>query len=208
MASFHIAFDNLDIKLGLYFEESKTDIVNFITGNNPNHTINELNSELCTVNHINECFQGSENPYLFIAYSHGNNNCLVIKKEWYVSSPENTQNFANSFFYSMSCNTGKDMGIELIEKGCLVFIGYKSTAYAALDEHKDLFIECDNYGLKRFIEGSSAKNAFAEMKSNYRQAIKGLVKKKKTLLAGYLRSNLGALVFYSNNDDLHFNDFN
>lgn len=207
MASFHIAFDDSDAQLGLYFQDSKIDLVNFIVTNSESHSIHEIPSASCNIRYIDPFFKSLEKQFLFIAYSHGNDSCLTVQHDWYVNSPENTQHFANSLFYSMACSTGKVLGPELVEKGCLAFIGYSSTAYAAIDEpFKQMFIECDNYGIKCFINGLTVQEAMKEMKFFYRQTIKELVRNKKGLMAGYLRSNLGCLVVYGD-QNLSFENF-
>lgn len=206
MAEFDIAFDNLDTTLGSYFEQSKTSIVAFIQAHNNEHLVHEISSTNCTSTYINPYFEAKgDRKFVFIAYSHGNDNCLVAENNWYINSPENIHHFSNSFFYSMACNTGKVMGLELINKGCLGFVGYSSTAYAALGDYSALFIDCDNYALKKFMEGSDLKSSFIEMKSFMRKSIKDLVTKRKGLLAGYLRSNLGCLVIHGN-ENLYFTD--
>ena len=199
MTTFYIAFDELDAKLGTYFLQSKDDIVNFISDNYPNFSMTMIPSELCNENHINEIFNNLEDSkFIFLAYSHGNNDSLHGQNSWYIRTPQNISSFKNTFFYSMACNTGKQLGFDLVHSGCSAFIGYSSTAYAALTEERNTFIQCDNFGFKEFLHGKTVDEAFKGMKLFMRDNIKRLVRERKGLIAGYLRSNLASLVIHGN----------
>ncbi|RYE58392.1 MAG: hypothetical protein EOP48_03655 [Sphingobacteriales bacterium] len=208
MAKFHIAFDDGDVSLGAYFEQSKVRLVDFIVDHDVQHQIAEIGGASCTHGFFDPYLKAlAPGAFLFIAYSHGNYSSLTAASGAYIGYPGNVNYFTNSFFYSMACNTGKTMGPALIARGCLAFIGYSSTAYAARDKNMDLFIQCDNYGLEQFMQGSSVKESFNSMKSYFRENIKQLVREKNILMAGYLRSNLACLVYYAPDPNLMFSAF-
>ncbi len=207
MANFNIAFDNNNADIGHYFEGSKDDLISHIHKVIATATINEINSGRCnqayidvfipTINHLN---------FIFVAYSHGHSTRLVAGGGYYIESDANANLFTNSFFYSMACHTGSHLGIRLVDTGCHAFIGYKDTAYALLDGKMQLSVDCDNHGIKNFIDGATLAESFESMKSNFTAQIDNLEAEGEPLIAAYLRRNRDALVFIGNGS-LRITDF-
>jgi hypothetical protein len=208
MVSFDICFDNTDALLGLYFEQSKVDIVNFIIVNCLNHTINEIPSHRCNQAYIDiRIAQININNFLFIAYAHGKDDSLVANGSYFIKKNVNSSLFVNSLFYSMSCLTAKELGADLVVNGSHAFIGYNNDADALLGNHQQLSIDCDNSGIKNFILGSSIKEAFNQMKDFFTQKIDWLEENGEPLLAALLTANRDSLSF-EGNSNLTFENFN
>lgn len=208
MANFQIAFDNHNLNLGYYFEESKKDIVAYINQACQNPLITEIPSPKCNQAYIDICIpQVNQNNFLFIAYSHGEPHRLIANGVLYVDLQLNAHLFVNSFFYSMSCHTGKALGPNLVNNhNCHAFIGYNDLAWILNGAYFQLSIDCDNYGLKQFISGAVLGDAFENMKKNFTIQIDILEQQGEIIFAGLLRKNRDALVFFGNKN-LHFCSF-
>jgi len=207
MANFHIAFDNDDLALGYYFEASKNDIVSYININCEGSTINEISSPRCNQAYIDLFIpQINNNNFLFIVYSHGKPNCLTANGNSFIDLDFNVHHFINSFFYSMSCHAGENLGFSLVDNKCHAFIGYNDIAWVLDGDYSNLCMDCDNYGIKKFISGSIISDAFEQMKNNFSTQIDFLEQKGEIIYAAYLRKNRDSLVLIGNKD-LEFNLF-
>jgi hypothetical protein len=197
MANFHIAFDNANATLGHYFEQSKEDIVDFITKHCTAPRIILIPSGQCNQAYIDMTIPtiNSQN-FLFLAYSHGENDYLTANGTFYIHSNHNANLFVRSFFYSMACSTAQKLGQDIINGNAHAFIGYSDVAYALQGAFQKLSIECDNSGIKTFILGSSLGDVFQAMKDYFTQQIDSLESNGDILVASYLRRNRDALHYY------------
>lgn len=159
MISVNIAFDDKDLGLGNYFQQCKEDLLSFLEARRVNggdeYTVNEIHSGRCNEVYINHQISiVNPNNFLFIAYSHGEADCLIAGGAPYVHSDTSTHLFSNSLFYAVACATGARLGKALVDSGCHVFIGYKGPFYI-LNKHLRLAINCANVGIKMFFLGNS-----------------------------------------------------
>ncbi|WP_321369503.1 hypothetical protein [uncultured Draconibacterium sp.] len=197
-----IVSDDTDTHLGNYFLNCKEDISQFFDGQNevlentviliPQDTCNQAFVDL-TVEEIND---GS---FVFIAYSHGNERYLRSNGGNYIQAGVNTNNFANSLFFTNSCLSGKELGKDLIDNGCISFVGYVEEVYGFLnDEYMAVSINCDNACIKSFFSDTiSISLAFERMKKYYTSQI-DKYKSLDPIFAARLVSNREALVLYGN----------
>jgi hypothetical protein len=196
MINIDIAFDNGDVGLGDYFEQSKIDLVSFVHATRNDHLINEIPGPRCNQAYIDlrvPAINGGN--FLFVCYSHGKEDSLTANGDFYIKKDVNCELFINSFFYSMSCLTAKELGVSLLGKGCHVFIGFKEEAGAFLGAYQSMSIACDNFAIKKFVEGYSIGESVALMKQNYTRQIDVLENDGEPMLAAELRANRDALWF-------------
>lgn len=135
--------------------------------------------------------------FVFVAYSHGEERRLLCNTGEYISEDINIELFNNSFFYTVSCDTGKSLGENLIINGCKCFFGYK-TSFNSWRGYKD-FSECANYGFFLFLEGESTMDIYSLMIEKYNQHIDKVVN-DDFFVAALLRENRDGLVYLG--DDL------
>jgi prepilin-type processing-associated H-X9-DG protein len=213
MISVNIAFDNNDIGLGDFFRQCKEDLIRFLddqkidNGNNTEYDVHEMHSGRCNVVYVDvrlPLING--NNFLFIAYSHGDVDCLTAGGSYYIDSNSNSQLFKNSFFYAVACRTGADLGPALVGKGSHAFIGYSEDYYVP-NGHVPLFINCVNVGVKMFLIGQTAKESFRLMVQHYDQKIDELKELNDIIPASWLVKNREALVFLGK-EDLTIANFN
>jgi hypothetical protein len=210
MISINIAFDDQDTGLGSYFQECKQDLIDFLEDRRINdgdeYTIDEIHTTRCNEVYIDHRISSiNANNFLFIAYSHGDADCLTAGGEAYVHLDKNTHLFNNSFFYAVACLTGARLGQNLVDSGCHVFIGYKDPFYV-LNGKLQLSVNCANIGIKMFLSGKSAEEAFRLIESYYNQEIDRLVFFSDIMAASVLAGNKNALVLVGRND-LTIEDF-
>ena len=195
MINILLAHDNEDKILGTFFEQCASLSKNILL---PIAQIVELDSNSLNKETVeNTISQFAQNPFLFIAYSHGINDALIQDNERYVSV-ENTYFFATSFVYTFSCHTAKELGETLINQGCHAFIGYENEVVSVVD-YDTLFAECAIYGLERFAAGETTSIIWEQMQDNYTQIIDGIDSLSGDFWVLYnLRKNRDALILLGN----------
>ena len=198
MISVNIAFDNRDAELGEFFRQCKDDLITFLNDNDASdeYDVHEMHSGLCNMAYLdNRMPLINANNFLFIAYSHGEDNCLLAGGTAYIDSNHysNVHLFTNSFFYSVACFTGARLGGHLINSGSHTFIGYRDS-YQVLDRYMAVAIECANLGIKMFFTGRNVEEAFRLMKQLYTQKVDRLIALGDPLGASFLRENRDGLV--------------
>lgn len=196
MINFIIAYDNNDANLGAYFEECKNHLLSVLT----EELVNEIR-EICG-NQCNDAYidmiipQYNSKPFIFVAYSHGNEKALCCGVGRYVEKDVNAHHFANSLFYTTACSVGKELSAHLIENGCLAFIGYDESVSAyKLTEKKEVSKNCDNIGIIEFLSDDiTIWEAYMRMKNYYTQQIDKFQKIEDVMFAGDLVEARDALV--------------
>jgi hypothetical protein len=163
-----IAVDENDNILGDFFYSCYEDLNDCFIANSivvnllKSNRLNDLSISLTMENMLN---------FIFVAYSHGGKSELTANgTSQYISNTINIDKFKNSFFYTCSCYTGKELGVNLIDNGCLGFIGYNNK-FTVWDFYRSPFVECANYGLKLFVEGLKIDDLYRKMKDKYTEHI-------------------------------------
>lgn len=193
-----LVYDEKDAALGSYFKLCAEDAQKNLT----NHKTNliEINSSTLTSVFI-DMKLASVDRFIFLAYSHGSPKTLY-GVETYLSADGDLKKFADSFFYTFSCETGITLGKSLIDNKCKMFIGYQAKAYV-VTTHFDLFAECSNHGLVWFFKGENSKSAFAKMKDNMTDKI-DLTYKTNYMVASVLRGNRDNLIYHGDDADVTY----
>lgn len=151
----YIAYDNLDEKLGTYFEECANYCRDYfeeyiqiepvlISG----HQLNQVNIDIRLLERGHEYF-------IFAAYSHGLEDSLISNNVPYLQSKENTHLFSGGLIYTNACLAAQELGPNLIENGAYAFVGYKDTINVLQhnEQVKKICQTADNYALILFLKG-------------------------------------------------------
>lgn len=213
MINIVIAFDNQNTVLGKYFEDSQMDI-RMVLDEQPHLLISYtfLPTDHCNEVYLDETIpQLNSLPFIFIAYTHGTDNGLRCNGSSFISK-HNCAHFKNSLFYSTACLIGKELGPELIKRGCKTFIGFKEESEVFENAaFREIFLECDNYALKLFmISNSTIGQSFDAMKKYYTDKIDRLMELgEDPVFISSLTANREALVFIGDEnlkkEDLYLN---
>lgn len=192
-----VAYDDNDSALADYFEESYNNILQSIQSAQETPTV-VLRGLDCTETNVNSAVVPlNPHPFLFVGLSHGNSEQLGIDStgEIFVSN-KNSFNFINSFFYTTACKVGKNLGGHLISNGCLVFVGYNDTSYAAFsEEHDQVFIDCELYIIKNFLNtNKSIEELFNDMLAYTEEQIDNLTTKGDIVDAMLLQYNKNCII--------------
>lgn len=198
MANTILAFDELDKALGSFFQFCKENLDSFFDTTNINPTF--LNSNKLDDLAIGLVTQDIPS-FVFGAYSHGGNDCLLKSASTPYVSRTNSSNFNKSFFYTFSCSSGKELGADLIDKGCHCYIGYKDVV-AIWNTYQGPFMECANYGLIQFFNGEESYSIINQMKNKYNEEIDNMYR-QDFLIASILKDNRDALILYGNNININ-----
>ncbi|MDR2038698.1 MAG: hypothetical protein LBQ60_12310 [Bacteroidales bacterium] len=188
MINFIIVSDDRDDNLGVYFNDCKNQILGLLEElkESLEGSINEISGNQCNSAYIDlKVPTYHPNPFIFIAYSHGNEYALCSQEDNYVEKGANTQHFTNSLFYTTACSAGKELGPHLVEQGCLAFVGYENEINAyKKDEQKEISKNCDNAGIVSFLsEDITIYESYKRMKNYYTQQIDRLEDVKDMMFA-------------------------
>jgi hypothetical protein len=186
-------FDNEDDSLGLFFNLCYEDLVNYLE----NSTLNISYYDSQRLNEISiSLIVDPLEKFITLAYSHGSETELLRRNSPYISTEVNVDKFANSFFYTCSCHTGKLLGEELINNGTLNYIGYWDK-FEVWGFNMDPYIDCANYGIKLFFENHCTNDIIIMMREMYNKHIDNY--KNDMFGAAMLVSNRNSLVSHGNN---------
>ncbi|KAA5821378.1 hypothetical protein FPF71_15990 [Algibacter amylolyticus] len=186
-------FDNEDDSLGLFFDLCYQNLVDYLANSTINITyinsqrLNEISIPIIT---------GALGKFIALAYSHGSENELLRNNTPYISTDVNFDEFADSFFYTCSCHTGKLLGDELVNNGALNYIGY-SDKFKVWGFNMEPYIDCANYGIKLFFEKHCTNDIVLMMKEKYTEHIDNY--ENDILGAAMLVSNRNCLISIGNN---------
>jgi len=108
---------------------------------------------------------------LVIFYNHGSEDCLWGSSNEKVIDVDNINLLASKDLYTLSCLSGKKLGIEAYKKGVKTFIGYDDV-FTFTTSEEDLFREAGNSGiLIKLKEKVSWEEAFERMKQKFNECI-------------------------------------
>lgn len=195
MIKFILAYDEKDTQLGRFFNMCAEDVKQSLIEDKHQLALEISSQKLNTFFFEIALPNYTAKKFIFTAYSHGNEDRLTSNST-YLSVDSDLQPFQNSLFYTFSCLTGVTLGNKLIEKGCLAFLGYRIEAHI-ITYNEDIFTECSNFGLKRFIGGENISIALKQMKDKHTELIDETYE-KYPLVASTLRRNRDGLVLYGN----------
>jgi hypothetical protein len=190
-----IAYDNQDKDLGEFCLQCYYHVFQYFQNKNGYNPI-FIDSNILTKKNIENTIANFDgNTFICLAYSHGTEDALCCDNENYVDLT-NSYFFGNSFFYTFSCNSAKELGERLIDEGCKSFIGFENEALIVFEKVSH-FVECANYGIIRFFEGENAVTAFNQMIDNYDETIDRLREEedKEFPFIAELTKNRNALTF-------------
>jgi hypothetical protein len=196
-------YDNEDGRMGNYFESSHQDL-NDKLGSFSHINLQSLNSVQCLSNpiehHISP-FDGQ--PFVFIAYSHGNDDSIYIGDNKYIH-PQNAYFFGRSLFYSCCCLTAKKLGSKLREQGCRIFIGYNTKITSVADATDPYFQDCENAFIYNFLTtDDTIQESLRYMYKKYNEMRAFLIENYDSFTASTLENNLKAFEILCDDADLN-----
>lgn len=192
MINILIPYDDQDESRGEYFKLSQENLIERLSeANDINFQL--LRTEVCTQNSIDTYTSDlNGNPFLLVAYAHGTENTIEIEDEEYISN-DNTYLFGNTLFYACSCKSAKELGEQLIENGCRVFLGFNTTISSAKNETEPIFYHCENAFLVRFLTtNETVQQCLSYMYNEYSRMQLHLLENHGIFDASVLENNLSA----------------
>lgn len=198
MINYLVSYDDQDCRLGEYFADSEKDLRSFLDGNEYlRKNYEKIHSRIANEAYMDLILpKYNSTPFVFVAYTHGDSDAILCQGAKVVNTHNSCQ-FSNSLFYSTACLTGRVLGHDLINKGCLVFVGYCEPSIAFLQgEYRRLSIECDNFALKLWLSSDiEIDEAVSGMRSHYNEIIDELYENNEDpLYMGALVANREALI--------------
>jgi hypothetical protein len=133
---------------------------------------------------------------LFLIYSHGKDDAFYKSNSAtpFIHHTINCEPCLNGgLVYTNACSTGIKFGKSLPSKNASYF-GYERDTDVWFD-YEDVFIQCDNWGLYRLLEGDTLEEAKIQAKEKFNQKIDELYT-KNFLAAGALEIAKESIVIY------------
>jgi len=201
-----IVSDTKDPELGNFFQECKENTALFLDSEKF-HEITIDGKSVFSILLTIKANKFNAKPFLFINYSHGNEEQLLQNgNEEYLSLTTNIECLKNAFIYCYACKAGKTLGKEMCNNGALCFIGYN--ADVIIQEYfnaKDAFVDCATHGLSTFINGATTKQVYTSIKEKYTECIDEFYLNDMPT-ASLFMINRDALCIHGN-ENLTMNDF-
>lgn len=145
-----ISYD--DSKLGKYFEKCRKDLETYLESTGLNANIHCLHNT-CDKTSIDQIVNTLSDNYCVVIYAHGSTTAVEDQHGNILVQEDDVFHFHNSIFYSTACNNAESLGVELIRHMSKIFFGYKDYSWALDSEQGIVFIETDNFALKKILGG-------------------------------------------------------
>lgn len=148
-----------------YFLKCNQDIQQFISSYRSDMNIHCTHHD-CKRETLHEKLSSYNDEYIVAIYAHGDENRVVdqIFRDL-INLDDSRSYYENSIVYSTACKTAVNLGKELITKGkCKLFFGYSDEAQFSHD-HKEIFVELDNYALKIIISEENLDKEYLRQKT-------------------------------------------
>ena len=206
MINIILAYSETDEALGLYFSLCANDLKLFIQKSCKQHiSLQEIQGDMLNPVYLELIVEQLHSQrFIVIAYSHGRERALTHGGSAYIEVGQDSKLYSNALVYTDACLAGRQLGEHLVDNGCSAFCGYNDEVVAYVPYY-DMFCECENYGIKKFLQGDALGTAFLQMKNKYTERIDKLYD-YSVVADALLRRNRDALVLLGNRD-LAINDF-
>jgi len=145
-----ISYD--DFPLGKYFEKCRKDLEAYLLSNNLSPNIHCMHNE-CNKNSIDEVINTLSDNYCVVVYAHGTTVAVKDHDGNILVHEDDVAHYHNSIFYSTACYNAESLGNVLIRYMSKIFFGYKDYSWALDTEYGTVFIETDNFALKKILSG-------------------------------------------------------
>jgi hypothetical protein len=191
-----VLVDGDDKILGDFFhslEIKTTELLNqFVTSEGLEFKNNVLHSDDIDAVSISEKIATvNSSQFLCFCYVHGDENSMAVDNQPFLSTSVNYYIFSNAFVYTFSCKNGAGLADKLIENQVRTFIGYQHEAWCPND-YDDITSNIALVGLKSFLSGKTAEDAYEDLRLAYDKQIYD--KRKEGFARHYYKLNRDALV--------------
>jgi hypothetical protein len=137
-------------RLGNYFLCCNKDIQSFLSTYFAKTTIRCTHNN-CDRNILHSELSSCEDNYVVTIYAHGKDDKIIDNSENdLINIDDARSSYNNAIVYSTSCYSANQLGIEMHKYGCKFFFGYSEKSYVCMSS-KDIFIELDNFALKKIF---------------------------------------------------------
>ncbi|MDR1317928.1 MAG: hypothetical protein LBK13_13765 [Spirochaetales bacterium] len=197
MVKIVLVIDDADISLGDFFSYCVNKLKKIFFNNVTaiEFTSGKIKNDIS----INVWLEQIKCNFIFIALTHGSESELIGSNALpYVAVDINVSYLKNSFSFCFSCNAGKVLGKEIIDKGGLCFVGHNNTVYANnTGLWRELFSKPIVCFWEMFFSGETVFSCINKKKDEYNRIIDKIYE-TDMFHAMYLLNNRDSLVVYGN----------
>ena len=146
----------------------------------------------------------SFDSFNFFAFTHGNEDGLIVDEKNYVDCKKDISDFSvANIVYNFSCLSGVNFGKELVSAGAKCFIGHNKTIYIqTLPKFQNYFFEPFKVFISNLANVKDVDACIKSAKEKYTEEIDNLYP-TDMLTASVLLDNRDSLVCYGNTS-VHF----
>ena len=140
-------------------------------------------------------------PFNFFAFTHGNEDGLIVNNQNYVGCNENAEYWTDAnLVYNYSCLSACQFGEYVIKQGAKCFVGHNKTIRVqTLPKYENYFLDPIKTFMLALSENKNVKESLAQAKVQYTDEIDSLYK-TDMFTASVLLENRDSLVWYGNTE--------
>lgn len=197
--------DDKDTNRGEYFSVSQQDLLAKLQPNITHHQ--DLKTINCRTSLDNYTPNFNGKPFFCVAYAHGSETSIVVEDENYIHF-ENAYLFNQSFFYACSCLSAKQLGKQIIDNGCKVFLGFDATISSCNPEVEGIYQDCENAFIPFFVnDGLTIHDCLKKVKEKYVESIGHIASYYSIFEASVLENNFNAFRVLCSDTSITKNEF-
>ena len=113
-----------------------------------------------------------------------------------------------SFFYACSCLSAKQLGKQIIDNGCKVFLGFDATISSCNPEVEGIYQDCENAFIPFFVnDGLTIHDCLKKVKEKYVESIGHIASYYSIFEASVLENNFNAFRVLCSDTSITKNEF-
>ncbi len=148
---------------------------------NKSISVLDLSEKRANCKEVTSILQKKE-PLLVFFNGHGDEGCIMgHNNEVLLAVGKNEQLLISKIIYSLSCRSGKKLGLKGVQIGASAYLGYDDDFIFVRDENKlrtpledktaQLFLEPSNQIMVSMLKGHTAGNSHERSKRNFRKSV-------------------------------------
>lgn len=138
--------------LGKYFKNCRDDLMEYLATESLSPNIHCMHGS-CNKGSIDTVVSSLDDDYCVIVYAHGNKMLVADQNGTTLIHENDINHYDKSIFYSTACSNAESLGYKMVNYVSKIFFGYKDNAWGLDGPEGTIFVETDNFALKKILSG-------------------------------------------------------